>query len=168
MFLAKESYITRMQKPRLPVSDCPDPTHAHRVLWPDRDGRPELDILIGGCGTNQAAVFAFNNPAAKDKRGLHNVHLHLLPIEELSTLERRFDLVISTGVLNHMADPLTGLKARDALPENKVGSAMEWLQSMDGCHFFMACYPEWPKSSSQIDFSAFDCPRPCSGISLPV
>ena len=42
-----------------------DPVHAHRVLWPDRDYRPDLDILIAGCGTNQAAVFAFNNPAAK-------------------------------------------------------------------------------------------------------
>jgi hypothetical protein len=32
------------------------------VRWPDRDYRTDLDILIGGCGTNQA-VFAFNNPA---------------------------------------------------------------------------------------------------------
>ena len=99
------------------------------MLWPDRDYRPDLDILIGGCGTNQAAVFAFNNPGAnvvavdisqpsldhqqylKDKHGLHNLQLHLLPIEELSTLGRQFDLVVSTGVLHHMADPLTGLKA---------------------------------------------------------
>jgi hypothetical protein len=138
MFLAKESYITRMQKPRLPVSDCPDPTHAHRVLWPDRDCRPELDILIGGCGTNQAAVFAFNNPAAKDKHGLHNVHLHLLPIEELSTLERRFDLVISAGVLNHIADPLTGLKTREyvAGEQDRVGNGAAaergWLPLLHG------------------------------------
>ena len=106
-----------------------DPTHAHRVLWPDRDYRPDLDILIAGCGTNQAAVFAFNNPGAnvvavdisqpsldhqqylKDKHGLHNLELHLLPIEELPTLGRQFDLVVSTGVLHHMADPLAGLKA---------------------------------------------------------
>jgi hypothetical protein len=138
MFLAKESYITRMQKPRLPVSDCPDATHAHRVLWPDRDGRPELDILIGGCGTKQAAVFAFNNPAAKDNRGLHNMHLHLLPIEKLSTLERRFDLVISTGVLNHMADPLTGLKARECVAgeQDRVGNGVAaehgWLPLLHG------------------------------------
>jgi SAM-dependent methyltransferase len=276
-----------------------DPTHAHRVLWPDRDYRPDLDILIGGCGTNQAAVFAFNNPAAnvvavdisqpsldhqqylKDKHGLHNLQLRLLPIEELSTLGRQFDLVVSTGVLHHMADPLTGVKAlagrlrsdgvmalmlygkhgrigvellesvfrdmglsqdersvqivkdtiaalppdhpvhgyikraRDlkddaglvdtflhgrarnytvdecidfvnsaglefqgwfhktpyypqnlagqpggyfaavnTLPENKIWSVMERLQSMNGCHFFMACHPARPKSSYQIDFSA--------------
>ncbi len=42
-----------------------DPAHAHRILWPDRAYKPDLDILIAGCGTNQAAVFAFANPAAK-------------------------------------------------------------------------------------------------------
>jgi hypothetical protein len=34
------------------------------VFWPDRDYRPHLDILIAGCGTNQAAVFAYTNPGA--------------------------------------------------------------------------------------------------------
>src|SRR4051794_8939399 len=42
-----------------------DPSHAHRIFWPDREYKPDMDILIAGCGTNQAAVFAFNNPAAK-------------------------------------------------------------------------------------------------------
>ena len=41
----------------------------------------------------------------KTKHGLHNLRLQLLPIEELSTLGRQFDLVVSTGVLHHMADP---------------------------------------------------------------
>jgi hypothetical protein len=50
-----------------------DPTHAHRVLWPDRGYRPDLDILIGGCGTNQAAVFAFNNPAATRRRTIRRI-----------------------------------------------------------------------------------------------
>jgi SAM-dependent methyltransferase len=276
-----------------------DPAHAQRVLWPDRDYRPDLDILIGGCGTNQAAVFAFNNPGAnvvavdisrpsldhqqylKDKHGLHNLRLHLLPIEELSTLGLQFDLVVSTGVLHHMADPLVGVKAlagclrsdgvmalmlygkhgrigvellesvfRDmglrqdeasvqvvkdtiaalpedhpvnsylkragdlqddaalvdtflhgrarsytvdecidfvesaelvfqgwyhktpyypqdlagqpatyypavnGLPDNKIWSVMERLQTMNGSHFFMACHPERPKHSYQIDFSS--------------
>jgi SAM-dependent methyltransferase len=106
-----------------------DPAHAHRIFWPDRAYRPDLDILIAGCGTNQAAVFAFSNPDAdvvgvdisrpsldhqqylKDKHGLANLELHLLPIEELATLGRQFDLVVSTGVLHHMADPPAGLKA---------------------------------------------------------
>ncbi|ORV91332.1 hypothetical protein AWC11_10825 [Mycobacterium interjectum] len=106
-----------------------DPVHAHRMLWPDRDYKPDLDILIAGCGTNQAAIFAYTNPAArvvavdisqpsldheqylKDKHGLWNLELHRLPIEELPTLGLDFDLVVSTGVLMVMADPLAGMKA---------------------------------------------------------
>lgn len=106
-----------------------DPYRAHRVLWPDRDYRPDLDILIAGCGANQAAVFAFTNRSAKvvavdvsqaaldhqrylkDKHDLQNLELHLLPIEEVSALGRDFDLIVSTGVLHHLADPLTGLRA---------------------------------------------------------
>ena len=106
-----------------------DPFRSHRILWPDRQYRPDLDILIAGCGANQAAVIAFANRAAKvvavdvsqtaldhqqylkDKHGLHNLELHLLPIEELSALQQDFDLIVSTGVLHHMADPLTGMKA---------------------------------------------------------
>jgi SAM-dependent methyltransferase len=106
-----------------------DPSHAHRILWPDRDYKPDLDILIAGCGTNQAAVFAYTNPHAnvvavdisqpsldhqqhlKDKHGLANLELHRLPIEELPTLGTNFDLVVSTGVLHHLADPQAGMNA---------------------------------------------------------
>ena len=106
-----------------------DPARAHRILWPNREYKPDLDILIAGCGTNQAAVFAFTNRAAKvvavdisqsaldhqqylkDKHSLHNLELHRLPIERLSALGLEFDLIVSTGVLHHMADPLAGMKA---------------------------------------------------------
>jgi SAM-dependent methyltransferase len=106
-----------------------DPSHAHRVLWPDREYKPDLDVLIAGCGTNQASVFAFMNPDAKvtavdisqpsldhqqylkDKHGLFNLDLNLLPIEELPSLGRDFDLIVSTGVLHHMADPQVGMNA---------------------------------------------------------
>lgn len=106
-----------------------DPFWAHRVLWPNRAYKPDLDILVAGCGTFQAAVFAFMNRAAKvvaidvsrsalnhqqylkDKHQLVNMQLHLLPIEEVSALSSDFDLIVSSGVLHHLADPLTGLKA---------------------------------------------------------
>jgi SAM-dependent methyltransferase len=106
-----------------------DPFWAHRVLWPNRQYKPDLDILIAGCGTFQAAVFAFMNRGAKvvgidvsrtalshqqylkNKHGLENLELHLLPIEEVSALGRDFDLIVSSGVLHHMADPLSGLTA---------------------------------------------------------
>ena len=106
-----------------------DPSHFHRMLWPDRDYKPDLDVLIAGCGTNQAAVIAHRNPGAKvvgvdisqpsldhqqylkDKHGLWNLELHRLPVEEVSTLGLDFDLIISTGVLHHLADPQVGMKA---------------------------------------------------------
>jgi SAM-dependent methyltransferase len=118
-----------------------DPVHAHRVLWPDREYKPDLDILIAGCGTNQAAIFAYTNPAAKvvavdisrpsldhqqylkDKHGLGNLELHLLPIEELPTLGLDFDLIVSTGVLHHLADPLAGMEtlAGCLRPDGAIG-----------------------------------------------
>jgi SAM-dependent methyltransferase len=118
-----------------------DPSHSHRVFWPDREHKRDLDILIAGCGTNQAAVFAFTNPDAKvvavdvsqpsldhqqylkDKYGLWNLELRLLPIEELPALGLDFDLVVSTGVLHHMADPLAGMKALAAClrPDGVIG-----------------------------------------------
>jgi SAM-dependent methyltransferase len=106
-----------------------DPSHAHRLFWPDREYRPDLDVLIAGCGTNQAAVFAYSNPGAtvvaidvsqpslehhrflKDKYALKNLELHRLPIEEVGSLGRDYDLVVSTGVLHHMADPKAGMRA---------------------------------------------------------
>ena len=120
-----------------------DPSHAHRVLWPDRPYQPESDILIAGCGTNQASVIAYNNRAAKvtaidisqesldhvrylkDKYNLKNLDLHLLPIEEVGSLDRDFDLVMSTGVLHHMASSETGMKAlADVLRPDGVAAIM--------------------------------------------
>ncbi|EUA38978.1 methyltransferase domain protein [Mycobacterium avium subsp. avium 2285 (R)] len=118
-----------------------DPFWAHRLLWPDRDYRPGLDILIAGCGTFQAAVYAYTNRAAKvvaidvsrtaldhqqflkDKHRLHNLELHRLAIEEVAALDRDFDLIVSTGVLHHLADPLTGLTAlgRCLRPDGVLG-----------------------------------------------
>jgi SAM-dependent methyltransferase len=106
-----------------------DPFWSHRVLWPNREYIPDLDILIAGCGTFQAALIAFTNREAKvvaidvsetalnhqqylkDKHGLKNLELQRLPIEEVSALGSEFDLIVSSGVLHHMADPLAGLSA---------------------------------------------------------
>lgn len=106
-----------------------DPSHAHRLFWPDQEYRPQMDILVAGCGTNQAAVIAYNNRKArvvavdvskqslghqeflKNKYELHNLELHRLPIEEISSLQQDFDLIISTGVLHHLASPEIGMQA---------------------------------------------------------
>lgn len=120
-----------------------DPSHAHRILWPDRPLQADLDILIAGCGTNQAAVFAYTNRASKvvaidvsqpslnhskylkDKYALKNLELHLLPVEEVPTLKQDFDLIISTGVLHHLAVPEVGMKAlADVLRPDGVAAIM--------------------------------------------
>ncbi len=106
-----------------------DPSHAHSMFWPNAQYKADLDILVAGCGTNQAAVIAYNNPQAKivaidvsqaslshhryllDKYNLKNLELHLLPIEAVRQLDRDFDLIISTGVLHHLADPEKGIQA---------------------------------------------------------
>jgi SAM-dependent methyltransferase len=106
-----------------------DPSHAYGIFWPDRDYKPGLDILVAGCGSNQAAVIAYTNRSArivaidvsqrsldheqylKDRHGLSNLELHRLPIEDVSTLGLDFDLIISTGVLHHLADPAVGMRA---------------------------------------------------------
>ncbi len=116
-----------------------DPSHAHRMLWPDRDYQPGMDILVAGCGTNQAAVIAFTNPTSRvvgidvsetslahhawlaQKYQMTNLALHRLPIEEADSLAQDFDLIIATGVLHHLQDPesgmrsLAGLLRRDAV-----------------------------------------------------
>jgi SAM-dependent methyltransferase len=120
-----------------------DPSHAHRMFWPDRDYKPGTDILVAGCGTNQAAVFAYTNPEAKvvaidvsqpsldhhaylkDRYAMKNLELHRLPIEEVHSLNRGFDLIVSTGVLHHMAEPKVGMKALgDSLRPDGVAAIM--------------------------------------------
>jgi len=123
----------------LPITDLPgwlqknwqwfDPSHAHRLFWPDRAYREGLRILVAGCGTSQAAVIAHTNPSAEviaidvsqtsldhhralsDRHGLSNLRLYRLAIEEVEQLAGHFDLIIATGVLHHLMDPLAGLLA---------------------------------------------------------
>lgn len=118
-----------------------DPSHAHLLLWPARPYQPDLDILSAGCGTNQAPVIAYTNRAAKvtaidisqesldhgqylkDKYSLKNLELRLLPIEEVSSLNQDFDLIMCTGVLHHMASPQTGMNSLAGVlrPEGVAG-----------------------------------------------
>lgn len=106
-----------------------DPSHAYPLLWPDREYREEMDVLVAGCGTNQAAVIAFTNPTARvvaidvseaalgnhrrlaATHSLDNLELKHLPIERVSELQMDFDLIISTGVLHHLDEPEVGMKA---------------------------------------------------------
>lgn len=99
------------------------------MLWPDRKYREDLDVLVAGCGTWQAAKYALCHPGArviavdisptslehterlKEKYDLANLNVRSLPIERLGELDQQFDHIICTGVLHHLADPDAGLRA---------------------------------------------------------
>jgi SAM-dependent methyltransferase len=99
------------------------------LLWPDRPYRADLDILVAGCGTWQAAKYALCRPDAsvvgidvsptsiehtdrlKRQYDLTNLETRQLSIERARDLGRQFDLVVCTGVLHHLADPDAGLSA---------------------------------------------------------
>ncbi|PWT92510.1 MAG: class I SAM-dependent methyltransferase [Blastocatellia bacterium] len=101
----------------------------YHLFWPDKPYRSNLDILVAGCGTWQAAKYAACRPNArvlgidfsktsldhseqlKRKYKLTNLELRELPIERVTALDRHFDLIICTGVLHHLSDPDQGLKA---------------------------------------------------------
>jgi SAM-dependent methyltransferase len=99
------------------------------LLWPDKKYRADLNVLVAGCGTWQAAKHALCHPAArvvgievsptslkhteklKQKYRLTNLETRQLPIESVNELDERFDLIVCTGVLHHLADPDAGLRA---------------------------------------------------------
>ncbi len=101
----------------------------YHLLWPAKEYRPDLDVLVAGCGTWQAAKYALCHPAArvvgidlsptslehteklKRKYNLTNLETLQLPIENAADLDHRFDHIICTGVLHHLADPNAGLRA---------------------------------------------------------
>lgn len=99
------------------------------LLWPNREYREDLDVLVAGCGTWQAAKYALVHPGArvvaidvsttslehterlKQKHNLTNLDVRQLPIERAADLDQSFDHIICTGVLHHLADPEAGLRA---------------------------------------------------------
>lgn len=105
-----------------------DPSLWDFVLWPEGRPHESLSILSAGCGTNQAAILAYNNPncnvvgidlstsslehekGLQEKYNLQNLDLRQCNILDVSSLKKKFDLIVCTGVLHHMAEPRTGLK----------------------------------------------------------
>ncbi|HEY9462214.1 MAG TPA: class I SAM-dependent methyltransferase [Vicinamibacterales bacterium] len=101
----------------------------HHLLWPGTPYRADLDILIAGCGTWQAAKYALCRPAAhvvgidvsttsldhteqlKRKYALTNLQTRHVSIESVEALGQQFDLIVCTGVLHHLVDPVVGLRA---------------------------------------------------------
>jgi SAM-dependent methyltransferase len=111
--------------------DCTDDKRRadHHLFWPARAFRSDPSILVAGCGTSQAAKHAMRWPAAKitaidasdtsvratealkRRYDLKNLDVRRLPIERAGELDQRFDQIVCTGVLHHLADPDAGLRA---------------------------------------------------------
>src|ERR1051325_3063847 len=100
-----------------------------QLFWPNQEYHADLDILVAGCGTWQSAKYAICHPAArvvgvdvsttslehterlKQKHNLTNLETRQVQIENVNELDQRFDLIVCTGVLHHLADPDAGLRA---------------------------------------------------------
>jgi SAM-dependent methyltransferase len=101
----------------------------YHLVWPATSYREDRSILIAGCGTSQAAKYALRWPESqitgvdisatsvycteelKQRHNLHNLQVHQIPLERVHDLEMRFDEIVCTGVLHHLADPDAGLSA---------------------------------------------------------
>jgi SAM-dependent methyltransferase len=99
------------------------------LLWPTEPPREDLEILVPGCGTSQAARYASREPNSRvtaidisemslrhtrelqQKYDLQNLEVHKLSIEDVGRLGRTFDQIVCTGVLHHLPDPDLGLTA---------------------------------------------------------
>jgi SAM-dependent methyltransferase len=105
------------------------PSAYFHLYWPRQTRRADLDILVAGCGTSQAAKLALLEPDARvtgidlcgaslahtrslvERYAIGNLELVEMPLESAGELGRTFDLVVSTGVLHHLPDPDAGLRA---------------------------------------------------------
>lgn len=108
--------------------DYGDPALIRRKIWPRKVEPDALEILVAGCGANQAAYLAYKNPNChivgidisenslghqkflKQKHGLKNLDLYLMSLGDVAKLGQMFDYVVSTGVLHHLPDPEAGLR----------------------------------------------------------
>lgn len=100
---------------------------AHHLIWPGRPSRSVRSVLVAGCGTSQAVRHALRVPwasvvgvdvsetsithtrALAARQAVDNLKVERLAIERVAELGRRFDHIVCTGVLHHLADPLIGL-----------------------------------------------------------
>ncbi len=116
------------------------------VLWPRRASLQGLRVLDAGCGTGHVAVeIASRHPDVEvvgldlstaslamarrraERAGVTgNLTFQQGALEDLAALglgERRFDYIVSSGVLHHLADPVAGARALSAhlAPDGAIG-----------------------------------------------
>jgi SAM-dependent methyltransferase len=121
--------VTNLDRARDEWQDVNRHRAEYYLLWANRPYRADLDILVAGCGTWQAAKYAICRPTSRivgidvsatsiactdelrRQYGLQNLEIRQLPLEDAGRLDRRFDLIVCTGVLHHLVDPDAGLQA---------------------------------------------------------
>ena len=105
-----------------------DPNYCWHRLWPEKPySSKRLDVLIAGCGSDQAAILAKCNPnhnfvgidlsenSLKHEKKLiqenkiDNLKLFRDDFRSVK-FKNKFDYIISSGVIHHLDDPGTGLK----------------------------------------------------------
>lgn len=133
-----------------------DPKFYSAQLWPEGLPRSDLRILSAGCGTNQAAHLAYNNPDCtvlgidlseaslanqrrlQDKHGLTNLRVEQRNLLDVGQSAERFDLIVCTGVLHHMERPDEGLRAlASVLAPQGVIFAMVYASSRRAGVYFL-------------------------------
>lgn len=117
-----------------------DPAEWWPLFWPRRRGPEVRDILVAGCGTNQAAYYALRHPdsrvvgvdvsasslshaaSLKAEYALDNLTLVQLDLADVAQLGTDFDFIVATGVLHHLSDPVAGLASLGSVlrPEGVV------------------------------------------------
>ena len=84
-------------------------------FWPEGRPKTDLNILVAGCGSMQAAVIAFNNPECRvtgidfsdasiaheerlrERHKLSNLLVRAMDLLEVSSLQQQFDLIMHRG-----------------------------------------------------------------------
>jgi SAM-dependent methyltransferase len=148
-FAYPQPFADLTEEIRKGYSQVGDPALYGPVLWPR--GRPQrrLKILVAGCGTIQAAYTAYMSPDEEvigvdlseaslaherflqERHGLTNLKLFKGDLLDVGSIGDRFDVILCTGVLHHMADPGAGLAAlRDVLETDGVMVLMLYGQTV--------------------------------------
>lgn len=115
-----------LTSPRLPYEQL---RSLFWLYWPRGSPREDMDILISGCGSMQAAAYAYVYPEARvvgidisraclehaeglqRKHGLTNLTLRQLRLEDAGSLGSSFDFIVCYNVLHQLIDPAAGLRA---------------------------------------------------------
>tara|TARA_X000000368_G_scaffold415511_1_gene407407 strand:+ start:1496 stop:2737 length:1242 start_codon:yes stop_codon:yes gene_type:complete len=106
-----------------------------RKLFPEKEYNENIEVLIAGCGTNQAIYHALKFPNSKNyaidvskssidhvKKMIKKFEIKNLEVEKKDILDlnknTKFDYVVSTGVIHHTMDPQKSLNNLVNLTKN--------------------------------------------------